>query len=369
MPTVITRGAASAKAFGFSGATPLLTFNGFDAPAAMNGSSTGAYMFGVIASPSGGFVAVGYTPPGSGAYPLYATSSDGLTWTTPALMNGSTVGAAMLELAVNSAGKFVAVGYDASNFGIFATSTDGTNWTTPAPMGPSGGTVFIARSIVATPTGGFVVVGFQQGTNYPMYATSSDGTTWTDPALMNGSTTPAFMYSVALNSSGVFVAVGPSPTTSLPMFARSTDGSTWTTPAVVNGTSIQCSLRAITNTPSGGFLAVGSLLGGGTVYPVYATSPDGITWSNPITMVAQYGFLLSVTVNASGKYVAVGNNVSNQAIFVTSDNGVLWTAPALMSGSTSFVYASKVKVNSAGRFVAVGYFTLSPFAPMYAASN
>ena len=54
------------------------------------------------------FVAVGY-----GSYPnpgYYATSSNGSTWTTPALMNGSGSAALMNAVTTISTGLFVAVG-------------------------------------------------------------------------------------------------------------------------------------------------------------------------------------------------------------------------------------------------------------------
>jgi hypothetical protein len=67
-------------------------FSGFTTPALMNGSSVVANMQSVTVNSSGLFVAVGYN---SASYPIYATSSNGSTWTTPALMNGSSVVAYM----------------------------------------------------------------------------------------------------------------------------------------------------------------------------------------------------------------------------------------------------------------------------------
>jgi alpha-tubulin suppressor-like RCC1 family protein len=134
----------------------------------MNGSSTVAFIQSITVNSSGLFVAVGYDNNG---YPLYATSSNGSTWTTPALMNGSSVGARMQSVTVNSSGLFVAVGYNGSS-------------------------------------------------GYPVYATSTDGSTWTTPALMNGSSAVAYMQSVTVNSSGLFVAVGADGST-YPVYATS----------------------------------------------------------------------------------------------------------------------------------------------------
>ncbi|MDO8668613.1 MAG: FISUMP domain-containing protein [bacterium] len=49
-------------------------------------------------------------------------ATGGSTWTTPALMNGSSAVASMLAVTVNSAGTFVAVGYNSSNYPVYATS-------------------------------------------------------------------------------------------------------------------------------------------------------------------------------------------------------------------------------------------------------
>jgi photosystem II stability/assembly factor-like uncharacterized protein len=75
-------------------------------------------MLSVTVNSSGLFVAVGYN-----GYPVYATSTNGSTWTTPALMNGSSVAATMYSVTVNSSGLFVAVGYNDSNYPVYATST------------------------------------------------------------------------------------------------------------------------------------------------------------------------------------------------------------------------------------------------------
>jgi photosystem II stability/assembly factor-like uncharacterized protein len=86
----------------------------------MNGSTTFAQMKGVAVNSSGLFVAVGFN---TNNYPMYATSSNGSTWTTPALMNGSSTAAIMNSVAVNSAGLFVAVGSNGSNYPVYSKST------------------------------------------------------------------------------------------------------------------------------------------------------------------------------------------------------------------------------------------------------
>ena len=182
-------------------------------------------------------------------------------------MNGSTVVASMNSVTVNSSGKFVAVGYDGNNYPVFATSTDGSTWTTPVLM--NGSTVVASmNSVTVNSSGKFVAVGYD-GNNYPVFATSTDGSTWTTPALMNGSTVIAPMNSVTVNSSGMFVAVGRDYY-KYPVFATSTDGSTWTTPVLMNGSTVIASMNSVTVNSSGKFVAVGY---DGNNYPVFATLP------------------------------------------------------------------------------------------------
>ena len=98
-------------------------FNGFNTPALMNGSTVVANINSIAVNNSGLFVAVGIDNYAAGENALYATSTNGSTWTTPATMNSSTAVAYMTSVAVNSAGQFVGVGYNSSNYPLYATST------------------------------------------------------------------------------------------------------------------------------------------------------------------------------------------------------------------------------------------------------
>ena len=84
----------------------------------MNGSSVWARMSSVTVSKAGLFVAVGRSFTGQ---IVYATSTDGSTWTTPAIMNGYPNDYGILSLTVNSSGLFVAVGWDSNTSYPFAT--------------------------------------------------------------------------------------------------------------------------------------------------------------------------------------------------------------------------------------------------------
>jgi hypothetical protein len=130
----------------------------------------------------------------------------------------------MFGIAVNTSGLFVAVGFNGSFQTVYATSTNGSTWTTPALMNGSTAQV-LPSSIACDSTGRFVAVARDDATGAPMYATSTDGTTWTTPALMNGSTAYANMRSVAVSSTNKFVSVGfnsASPSTQQGVYAVAT---------------------------------------------------------------------------------------------------------------------------------------------------
>ena len=77
--------------------------------------------------------------------------------------------------------------------------------------------------------------------------------------------------------------------------------------------------------------------------------------------------MVSVAVNSSGLFVAVGNDSNQYPFYATSSNGSTWTSPATMNGSTATAYIEAVAVNSSGLFVAVG--TNSSNYAVYATSK
>jgi len=355
-----------------SGYSVTVTNNGV-ASDTLNPFLTPADMFSVawspptIANPSGLFAAVGYGDITN--YPLYATSSDGITWTTPAQMGGSGSNPTSINaVTVNSSGLFVAVGSDGQyGYPAYSTSTDGTTWTAPALMNGSN-VMANMRAVAVNSSGLFVSLG-SNSSGRPVYATSSDGTTWTTPTLITGSTSIAYMVSIAVNSSGLFVAVGYNGTYQ-PLYSTSTNGSNWTVPALMNGSTAGAVMDGVTVNSSGLFVAVGGqdLTG----YPLYATSSNGSTWTTPALMNGSTSFAMmtSVAVNSSGLFVAIGQEQDPNAypLYATSSNGSNWTTPARMNGSTTPAYVFGVAVNTSGLFVAVGYEPTTTY-PRYAKSS
>jgi len=335
------------------------TSGGFGTPTAMSagvpwatpttfGSKTIGQFNGMAVNSAGLYVGVGND---DNNYPMFATSSDGITWSNPALINNSTSNILINSVAVNSAGKFVAVGFynDGTGAPVYATSTNGTTWTSPAKMN---GSTNDARmyAVTVNSAGLFVAVGWSYPSFGPVYATSSDGSTWTTPAPMNGSSTRAQMTSIAVNSAGLFVATGNAGN-GAPLYATSSNGSTWTTPATMNGSNTAAYIKGMTVNSAGVFVAVGYNNSG---YPLYATSNNGSTWTTPATMNGSSAgaYMYGIAVNSSGLFVAVGYYTS--PVYATSSDGSTWTTPGLMNGSTSPANIVALTVNSAGKFVAVG---------------
>lgn len=338
---------------------------GFTAPALINGSIVVAYMRGVAVSSAGVIVAVGYN--NSSSQPLYSTSTTVSTLPTPALMNGSTAVGHMNAVAVNSAGLFVAVGYTvvagvpfSSVPPVYATSSDGYTWISPALM--NGSTVDGEMlSIAVNSSGVFVAIGVNPSTR-PIFSRSTNGSTWTTPAQISGSY--CYLQSITVNSAGLFVAVGTSGT-SRPNYTTSSDGSTWSALSEISS-STTTSLTAVTVNSAGLFVAVGYDTPSYTAK--YTTSTNGTTWTTMAVMssVATYAIMTSITVDSSGLFVAVGYNASNQSIFSTSSNGTTWTVPALMNGSAINSSPKCVAATKTGSFISVGYNTSNQ--PMFAYS-
>lgn len=168
---LVTFGASSGRGFGFITKLKLPPFNGFTAPARMNGSTTSGPLFAITVNSSGRFVAVGYNPAGGADTSLFAYSDDGATWTTPAIMNND-LGADMRAVAVSGKGRFVSIGQSSGFTTKYSYSDNGSTWTAPAGMG--GATTGQMYGVAVNAAGKFVTVGYDaDGTNYPYYAYST----------------------------------------------------------------------------------------------------------------------------------------------------------------------------------------------------
>jgi hypothetical protein len=230
------------------------------------GTGSGYLMSLVLqnANSNPGMVAVGNTGSGAIFYPIYANSTDGgINWNRPVVMSTNTASGNISILGAASkpqGGVMVCVGFEATNtYPMAITSSDGITWNAPILMNGTSTRGYM-YSVAINTAGIMVAVGWQVTTNLPLYATSSDnGVTWTI-GVMNNSVTAARMYCVTVNSSGLFVATGADGSNN-GIYAVSTNGTNWTTPTLM-GTGFSLSnngnasnLVAVNN--SGLFVAIG----------------------------------------------------------------------------------------------------------------
>jgi hypothetical protein len=326
--------------------TNIFNFTGFSSPSLVNGYNEYSGEFNSITvNSSGRFVAVGsrvHTPTSTN-HPLTAYSNDGITWSTPALMNGFTLNSVnMTGIAVNSSGLFVAVGYH-QTYGYFysATSTDGINWTTPNYHFNSEITIS-TPSISVNSAGLFVAVGENKST------TSTNGLIWTTPTSIPVNSLKA----ITVDSSDRFIAVGGQNNN--PRYAISTNGVNWTYDYIGSQTITLC--KAVAVNSSGLIVVVGY---NSNNYPVYYTSTNGTTWSNQnfFNNYQQTNYTQSIAVGPTGRFV-VGGATNSGWTYSTSTDGSTWTTPVVMSGSSGMV--SAIVSNSFGRFVATGTYFDKP---------
>jgi hypothetical protein len=256
----------------------------------------------------------------------FATSSDGITWTTGqdatyssfysvAVVNGRTIafgssacvilaGAARAEVLVSGTWNYAVTAQNAPNprtiayngtnqyiavgsSGSILSSTDGANWTAQVA-----GSSSFSFDKVQYMNGNYLAMGGSGGNS--LY-TSSNGATWT------ARTSVGALSNAAAFGAGVYVVVGVGGSV-----YSSSDVATWTL-RTAGSTTFNDVIFA-----NSLFVAVGN---NGTVY----TSPDGITW----TAQSAGGSSFFRVIYANSLFVAVGS-----ITIYTSPDGVTWTSRA-----------------------------------------
>ena len=293
------------------------------------------------------FVAVG-----SGSY---ITSKDGVTWSAPAYFNSVDIitlyglyGYQWYSVASQPNGNlFVAVGF-ARYYGggleglgnavpIVSISTNGTTWTTPSIVSQN---YLFFRSVAINSAGRSVAIGWDQF-DYPISSTSTDGINWSTPTAIV-TNRQINLNSIAVNSSNVFVAVGTGIYSNSYSFV-SANGITWNTPVLMpQNTGDQIVWMPTLNK----FFAAG--YNGGSKN--YSTSVDGINWSPfdqrypPFSTVAsnKNGYIVATYIPSQTSYYSVTSNVSNFNSTYRNFNSIGFAPVTIVSDST-------------GRFVVVGY--------------
>jgi hypothetical protein len=249
------------------------------------------------------FLAIGVN---SSSNAICSTSSDGVTWTTPAVISGALIIGNVYAITVNSAGLFVAIMILNPGGTAYSTSTDGSTWTTPTALpGAVSGVFFNTASITVNSSGKFVVTGYNGFDSTPWYSVSTNGSSWTTQQMFNSSFQPkAVIWSSFHN---LFVTVGNM--TSGIGYSTSANGSTWTTPALISGSTSPMLIVALAVNPAGEFVGVGQVAVGGIGQALYMTSANGSNWGAPLLFNSSTnpGYMRSVVYSTvTNSFVAVG---------------------------------------------------------------
>ena len=312
---------------------------------------------------------------------LYATSSDGLIWTTPKLVfnlgsmptkkdsagysaisvikEGATFRAILAASTVSSG---------ASDILVYSESLDGITWSTPRELPfcrtePNGydSSLSAAPSLIKDGLTYKIWYGGSNGTNFRiLYTTSSDLITWTTPqmALNIGGTyqTVHCAYPATVKdgtSSYKMLFSGHDGTSWKTLSSTSTDGLTWTTPVLVfNLNAAAPASQGFDATHAFGptLMLDGSTwkvwyMGMGNTRKVhlYSTSTNFTSWTAPVlasrgTGTEPNGYNLTnsnqpTILKESSTYkcwfIGTGNDGKWRILYSTSTDMLTWTAPVL----------------------------------------
>jgi hypothetical protein len=271
----------------------------------------------VWSSIHGYYLAIG-SGPSPNSYPIYTTSSDGVTWSSTAVANATTI-SNIWALAVNSAGVFAAIVYIPSVGPGYMTSADGVTWTTPTAIpGATSGVFFFNASITVDSSGKFVATGYEGFSSTPWSAVSANGSTWTAQQISGSTFTPRTVTWSSYHN--LFVTVGA--ITGGLGYMTSADGVTWSTPTAITGSTSAMSILSMTVNSAGVFVGVGQIQGASTT-PIYMTSTNGTDWCVPTSFNGStaVGFMRGIVYSPGygGKFVAVGaDNTGPNWIYAVS---------------------------------------------------
>jgi hypothetical protein len=296
---------------------------------------------------------------------VYTSSNGGMSWNKAILptvpMPNFPLGVLYAVTCDSTGNQCIAVGggVGLSVNNIFALIYSHSNWSNPiSPPPPAGAqTVFLTGVACNSTAQNCTAVGysqdFSQSFSLLSYSTTDGGTSWSVPS------TPAFVGSLNsfngitcdTNLGTTCIAVGSNASMAY-SYKTSDGGATWSgptflaTPTGASGTNVaHISCDAIAkNCTTTGYATYGNL-----GQPIsYTTSDGGVTWSNPIllTPVASTSptFLFSVSCNLNDQQcVSVGTtrpSLNFEPVSYTSIIGGNWSTaifPPAPTGATSVV--------------------------------
>lgn len=242
-----------------------------------------------------------------------AITFDGINWVAGGNLP-SNGGSFIYDVAVYGAGQHLVFGNNISS--NYAASTNGITWTTRAI--PGGGTGGFNASCV---NGTFLLTSSRSVGSTVAY-TSTDGINWTTRTLVRDNSNGG--WGKASYGRGVFVV--PCRTFATAVNTSSDGGATWAARTIAS-TSSDFASSAYGN----GIFVVPANHSNNQATAVYATSPDGISWTQrafPITSffrdIAFGNNTFVVTVSGSST-----TNFTANTNILTSSDGTNWTTRTL----------------------------------------
>lgn len=261
-----------------------------------------------------------------------ATSPDGVNWTTRVSATGD-----CFECLVWTGLQFVAV----TLLGFVYTSTDGITWTSNTGV----------RTALPAYVSGYESVMVWDGTKSVLVVstgdvlTSTNGTTWTlSTALKSNSNWGArTTNSIAYINSKYVVVGGASIIYQTATTAQSTNLASWTFPDTLTQNATTFGRNYITNIAWSGT----QYMVQGQFNSALANSPDGVNWTNNISLANDAAFTAGYPYTSSGgilltwgnnkflvyKYIVASGTSTSYAF--SSPNGLTWAAESSFSSTFS----------------------------------
>ena len=238
---------------------------------------------------------------------LYSTSADGVSWSDPLNISNTTDMSYDPKIALDGDGNPHVVWIDGGDehrwwdYDIFYSTYDGVSWSDPVNISNTTGGSFDPDIAV----GSSMHVVWRDDTVFPqvVYAASADGITWSDPVAVCWCFDGPYGARIAVGSD-IHVVWEDAFTGPYDIFyASSADGEKWPGPVVdISYNSGTSAAPDIALDGDGNLHLLWEDDTGGDCDILYATSADGVSWSDPVNISNTPG-------NSTAPAIATGSDL------------------------------------------------------------
>lgn len=325
----------------------------WSSPVNLSAAGNDSYRSAVTATADGTFIAIWRASVNGDATVFLASSSDGMTWSTPIALSSPGYDAFSPSVASDSNGRTI-VAWEVGGIDRIAvvTSSDLSQWPSPLLI-PAIGIGEGYPQVAVSSQKGFAVTYYSDDSNFQRIAavTSSDGTQWGTPAYISGSSTHAFWPSIATSSSGEFVIGWSESDVAYTLLSANGHFSN----NAVSHSSNSCSATSpqLSFSISGQVALIWLCFNVSNRTVEASSSEDGVLWSTPETLFTSQGYIreLQITVGPNGEIAASWNLQLNQVYTVEAvakAPGQNWTSSQTLSTSGYLSYGSSLATNGQG---------------------